>query len=112
MTSETSELHSTDQTPTTSSQSSASVESSQTSKLLVSDAPLLALLLKFQRGFSNIEESQAYVKDLQTLRLSPATFRSLMQKTSDDIERKRPAHLKVKRSKKPPMTAQNVLDSL
>jgi len=112
MTSETSESTSTDQTPTTSSPSSSSGDHSQTSKSLVSDAPLLALLRQFQVGFANIEEGQDFVKKLQTLRLSPATFTSLLQKESNEIERTRPERLRVKRGKKPPMTAQSVLDSL
>ena len=92
--------------------SSSSGDHSQTSKSLVSDAPLLALLRQFQVGFANIEEGQSFVKKLQTLRLSPATFTSLLQKESNEIERTRPERLRVKRGKKPPMTAQSVLDSL
>ena len=77
-----------------------------------SDAPLLELLRRFPRGFSNIEEGQSFVKQLQTLRLSPATFRSMLQKESEDIERKRPTRLRVSRTKKPPMNAQDILNSL
>jgi hypothetical protein len=43
---------------------------------------------RFPRGFSSIEEGQAFVKKLQALRLSPATLRSALQAESNEIEKK------------------------
>jgi hypothetical protein len=94
MTSETSESPVTDQMQMTSLQSSSSDETSQKDSSLVSDAPLLALLSKYPRGFASIAEGQAFVKDLQTLRLVPTTLRSKLSEESNKIERTRPARRK------------------
>jgi hypothetical protein len=112
MTSETSNLPVTDPTPTTSSKSSVSEDPSQTTKSPVSDAPLLAFINKFQRGFSNIEEGQQFVKELQTLRLSPPTLRAALKAESDAIEGRRPVRARKRSSPKPPQTAEDILKGL
>jgi hypothetical protein len=109
MTSETSESTPIVPTPTTSSQSSLSAELSPTNKSLDFDAPLLALINKFPRGFSNIEEGQKFVKELQTLRLVPTTLRSKLQEESNLLEKINP---RPKRQKKVPQTADDILKGL
>jgi hypothetical protein len=91
MTSETSDSPVTDQMRMTSLQSSSNEDPLAQNKSLDSDAPLLALLNKYPRGFSSIEEGQKFVKDLQTLRLVPTTLRASLQETSHKIGKTRPA---------------------
>jgi hypothetical protein len=107
MTSENSESPVTDQMQMTSLQSSSSDETSQKDSSLDSDAPLLALLNKYPRGFATIEEGQKFVKDLQTLRLVPTTLRAKLQEESHKIERVRPAKRKTKK-----LSADDILASI
>lgn len=104
MTSETSESLITEQMQMTSLQSSSSDDQSLENKSLDSDAPLLALLNKYPRGFASIEEGQKFVKDLQTLRLVPTTLRASLQETSHKIEKVRPRRKAVKK-----MSADDIL---
>jgi len=77
--------------------------------LLDSDAPLLALLNKYPRGFSSIEEGQKFVKDLQTLRLVPTTLRAKLQEESHKLEKLKPARRKAPAKK---LSADDILASL
>jgi hypothetical protein len=64
---------------------------------------------KYPHGFTNIEEGQKFVKDLQTLRLVPTTLRSKLQEESNTLERKTP------RPKKAPRvipSAEDILGSI
>jgi hypothetical protein len=110
MTLENSNLPVTDPTQTTSSKSSVNVDPSQTTKSPASDAPLLAFINKYPRGFSNIEEAQGFVKELQTLRLSPPTLRAALKAESDAIEGKRPVRKKA--TPKKPQSAEDILKGL
>lgn len=106
---ENSESQVTDQMQMTSLQSSSSDETSQKDNSLVSDAPLLALLNKYPRGFANIAEGQAFVKDLQTLRLVPTTLRAKLSEESNKIEKARPRARKAPVKK---LSADDILASL
>jgi hypothetical protein len=109
MTSETSESPVTDQMQMTSLQSSSNDETSQKDSSLDSDAPLLALLNKYPRGFATIEEGQKFVKDLQTLRLVPTTLRAKLQEESHKIEKVRPVR---KRQPAKKLSADDILASI
>jgi len=109
MTSENSESQPTDQMQMTSLKSSSSDDPSVQSNLLDSDAPLLALLNKYPRGFASIEEGQKFVKDLQTLRLVPTTLRASLQETSHKIERTKPVRRKAPAKK---LSADDILASI
>lgn len=75
---------------TKSSPSSPSEETSQKDSVNASDTPLFALLEQFPRGFLTVEEGQAFVKKLQSLRLSPPTLRSALLEESNELEKRRP----------------------
>jgi hypothetical protein len=109
MISETSESPVTDQMQMTSLQSSSSDENLQKDSSLDSDAPLLALLNKYPRGFATIEEGQKFVKDLQTLRLVPTTLRAKLSEESHKIEKVRPTR---KRAPAKKLSADDILASL
>ena len=109
MTSETSESQSSDQMQMTSLQSSSSDDPSVQNKSLDSDAPLLALLNKYPRGFASIAEGQAFIKDLQALRLVPTTLRSKLLEESNKIERTKPTR---KRAPVKKLTADEILAGL
>jgi len=60
------------------------------------------------RGFSTIEEGQAFVKKLQSLRLSPPTLRSALLEESNELEKRVPRRRQPKVNK----TQQKVDDLL
>lgn len=93
---------------TKSSQSSLSEENFPKDSVNVSDTPLFALLEQFPRGFSTIEEGQAFVKKLQSLRLSPPTLRSALLEESNELEKRVPRRRQPKVNK----TQQKVDDLL
>ncbi len=99
-------LTSTDTSPT----DQQSSKSSQTQDQLLTtnsndfNNPLSALLVQFPRGFSTVEEGQAFVKRLQQLRKVPTTLKAELQKESDELEQKMP-----RRTKK---TSQTKVDGL
>lgn len=95
-------------TETKSSLSLSNEETSPKDSANASDTPLFALLEQFPRGFSTIEEGQAFVKKLQSLRLSPPTLRSALLEESNELEKRLPRRSKPKVNK----TQQKVDDIL
>jgi len=111
VTSETSTSPASDQTPTISSQSSSKDVPSQTISSLDSDAPLLAFLKRYPRGFSTIEEGQKFVKELQTLRLVAPTLKAKLAEESGEIAKRQPAVKRIRVERKP-MSADDILGSI
>jgi hypothetical protein len=65
------------------------------------------MINKYPRGFSTIAEGQAFVKDLQALRLVPTTLRAKLSEESNTIAKRSPV-----RPRKPKMTADDILAGL
>src|SRR5215831_16623315 len=109
MTSENTTSQPTTPTPTPSSPSLSNEDPLVETNSLVSDAPLLAFIDKYPRGFSNRAEGQAFVKDLQALRLVPTTLRAKLSEESNQIAKRSP---RPKRVAAPKMSADDIIASL
>jgi hypothetical protein len=90
MTSENVELKTSESMETKSSTSSLVLDPLASNSANASDAPLLALLQEFPRGFSTIEEGQKFVKRLQQIRLVPTTLKASLQEESNEIAKRFP----------------------
>jgi len=85
-----------------------SEDHSAETKLVVSDGPLLDFIDKYKRGFANIAEGQAFVKDLQALRQVPTTLRAKLSEESNTLAKRVPRPKRVA----PKMSAEDIIASI